>query len=150
MKGDNVQWFNTRWEETIIAMKKQPDEEILYIIVSFNSHNSSGHCCRCTFKKAFVPFKVIARHPELIHNFCVVCTSRSVSLQRFTCEQFQYGNRRSFCKRSRACTGRQACYISALHPSTEKHNGPSENSATPLFVHLPQNAVSRFDLRVRP
>ena len=27
-KNDNVQSFNTRWDETIIAMKKQPDKEI--------------------------------------------------------------------------------------------------------------------------
>ena len=29
MKNDNVQSFNTRWDETIIVMKKQPDGEIL-------------------------------------------------------------------------------------------------------------------------
>ena len=27
VKTDNVQPFNTRWDETIISMKKQPDEE---------------------------------------------------------------------------------------------------------------------------
>ena len=29
LKNDNVQSFNSRWDETIIAMKKQPDYEIL-------------------------------------------------------------------------------------------------------------------------
>ena len=29
LKNDNVLSFNTRWNETIISMKKQPDEEIL-------------------------------------------------------------------------------------------------------------------------
>ena len=29
LKKDNVQSFNGRWDETIIARKKQPDDEIL-------------------------------------------------------------------------------------------------------------------------
>ena len=29
LENDNLQPFNTRWDETIIVMKKQPDEEIL-------------------------------------------------------------------------------------------------------------------------
>ena len=29
MKNDNMQPFSTRWDETIIAMMKQPDVEIL-------------------------------------------------------------------------------------------------------------------------
>ena len=29
LKNDNVQLFNTRWDETINAMRRQPDEEIL-------------------------------------------------------------------------------------------------------------------------
>ena len=29
LKNDNVQSFNTRWDEIIIAMKKQPDDEML-------------------------------------------------------------------------------------------------------------------------
>ena len=29
LKNDNVQRFNTGWNETIIAMNKEPDEEIL-------------------------------------------------------------------------------------------------------------------------
>ena len=29
LKNDNVQLFNTRWDETVIAMKKQPDCEML-------------------------------------------------------------------------------------------------------------------------
>ena len=29
LKNDNVQLFKTRWDETAIAMKKQPDEAIL-------------------------------------------------------------------------------------------------------------------------
>ena len=29
LKNDNVLAFRTRWDETIIAMKKQPDEENL-------------------------------------------------------------------------------------------------------------------------
>ena len=28
MKNDNAQSFNTRWEETVIAMKYDPDDEI--------------------------------------------------------------------------------------------------------------------------
>ena len=28
LKNDNVQSFNTRWDETVIAVKKQPDEEV--------------------------------------------------------------------------------------------------------------------------
>ena len=42
LKNDNVQACNTRWDETIIAMKKQPDDEILEfcIIVSFDSQSS--------------------------------------------------------------------------------------------------------------
>ena len=30
LRGDNVQTFDTKWDETIIAMLKQPDEELLY------------------------------------------------------------------------------------------------------------------------
>ena len=50
LKIDNVQSFNKRWDETIIAMKKQPDEEILdtCITVSFNCQNSWYCCCPCT------------------------------------------------------------------------------------------------------
>ena len=29
LKNDNVQSLNTRWDETTLLMKKQPDEEIL-------------------------------------------------------------------------------------------------------------------------
>ena len=29
LKNDNVQSFNSRWDEIIIALEKQPDEEIL-------------------------------------------------------------------------------------------------------------------------
>ena len=29
LRGDNVQTFDTKWDETIIAMLKQPDEELL-------------------------------------------------------------------------------------------------------------------------
>ena len=29
LKNDNVKSFDSRWDETIIAMKKQPDEEIV-------------------------------------------------------------------------------------------------------------------------
>ena len=29
LKNDTVQSFNARWDEIIIAMKRQPDEEIL-------------------------------------------------------------------------------------------------------------------------
>ena len=36
LKNDNVQSFNARWDETMIAMKKQPDDEIL----GFNSQSS--------------------------------------------------------------------------------------------------------------
>ena len=32
LKNDNVQSFNTQWDETIIAMKKQPDNEMLDIL----------------------------------------------------------------------------------------------------------------------
>ena len=44
LKNDNIQSSNTRWDETMIAMKMQFDEEILEfffeITVSFNSQNS--------------------------------------------------------------------------------------------------------------
>ena len=55
MKNDNVQSSNTRWEETIIAMEKQLEEEILEncIIGIFNSQNSWSRCCRCAFKLLF-------------------------------------------------------------------------------------------------
>ena len=33
LKNDNVQSFSTRWDETIIAMKKQPDEEVLHFFL---------------------------------------------------------------------------------------------------------------------
>ena len=29
LRNDNVQSFNTRWDETMIAMKEQPDKKIL-------------------------------------------------------------------------------------------------------------------------
>ena len=29
LKGDNVQHFDTRWDETIIAMTEKPDDEVL-------------------------------------------------------------------------------------------------------------------------
>ena len=32
LENDNVQSFNTRWNETIIAMQKQPDDEMLGIL----------------------------------------------------------------------------------------------------------------------
>ena len=51
LKNDNVQSFNTRWVETIIAMKKHSGDEVLdnmyiyiyiyiYITVSFNNRSS--------------------------------------------------------------------------------------------------------------
>ena len=41
LKNDKVQSFNTRWDETSIAMKKQPDYEMLdhCFIVSSDSKN---------------------------------------------------------------------------------------------------------------
>ena len=41
LTNDNIHSFNTRWDETMIAMKKT-DEEILdnFIVVRFNSQNS--------------------------------------------------------------------------------------------------------------
>ena len=55
LKNDNVQSVNTRWDETIISMKKQPDDEILEycFIVSFKNQSNQGICCRCTFKILF-------------------------------------------------------------------------------------------------
>ena len=55
LKNYNVHSFNTRWEEPIIAMKRQPDEEILdnFFTVNFNSQSSQSNGCLCTFKKLF-------------------------------------------------------------------------------------------------
>ena len=32
LENDSIQSFNTRWDETIIVMKKQSDEEVLEIL----------------------------------------------------------------------------------------------------------------------
>ena len=49
LKKDNKQSFNTRWDETIITMKKQPE----FLTVSFNSQSSLSHCCLCASKILF-------------------------------------------------------------------------------------------------
>ena len=54
LKNYNIQSFNTRWDETMIVMKKQPDEEMLFFhAVSFNSQSSGSHRCLCTLKILF-------------------------------------------------------------------------------------------------
>ena len=41
LKNDNVQSFNTRWEQTIIAMKKQPDDEIVENFLNYRQLQQS-------------------------------------------------------------------------------------------------------------
>ena len=54
-KNDSVQSFETRWGETIIAMRINPTRTFwsIHITVSFNSQNSQSHCCVCAFKILF-------------------------------------------------------------------------------------------------
>ena len=42
LKNDDVQTFNTRWNDTVLAMSKPPDEEILesFFFYRHNSQNS--------------------------------------------------------------------------------------------------------------
>ena len=55
LRNDNIESFHMRWDETIIAMMKLPDEGLwrICIIVSFNSQSSKSHCCRCTIEILF-------------------------------------------------------------------------------------------------
>ena len=41
LKKDNAQSFNARWDETIIAMKKQPDEENVEICDFRNTNKAT-------------------------------------------------------------------------------------------------------------
>ena len=53
LKNDNVQSFNSRWNEAIIAKKKQPDKEFRIIFVSPSAstvRTAQAACCICTFK----------------------------------------------------------------------------------------------------
>ena len=64
LKTDNVQSFNTRWDETI-AMKKQPNDEISDIIIgSFNSQSILCHGCLCTCKIQLKNFFSGLHQPE--------------------------------------------------------------------------------------
>ena len=42
LKNDSMQSFSTRWDETIVATRKQPDDAFwrTYTIVSFSSQSS--------------------------------------------------------------------------------------------------------------
>ena len=55
LRSDSAQSFNTRWDETIITMKKQSDEEILDKLCYCELQQSEqlSHCCLCTCKILF-------------------------------------------------------------------------------------------------
>ena len=73
LESDNVQSFNTRWGETIIAMEKnQVKSWEICRIVSFNSWSCESRCCRCTFKRHVVQKSESGDYIRLKKDGCLV------------------------------------------------------------------------------
>ena len=52
LKNANVQSSSTRWDQTTVAMKKQPDDDCCFVFFFLRivSVRSKRHCCLFAFK----------------------------------------------------------------------------------------------------
>ena len=90
LKNGNVQSFNTRWDVTIVAMKKQPDEESLANL-HHRQFNRKAKAIFCLFTFEDIVLKMNSRGFTGLEQMAVRYLEQKIREKQFSYRERQLG-----------------------------------------------------------